>query len=87
MANEVVICESLNKEIQLNVRLMNETVWLSQKQMSELFDKDVKTINEHIMNIYSEKELPRNATIRKFQIVQKEGIRYVTRNVDYVVKI
>jgi len=57
------------------VRLQEETVWLSQKQLAELFQKDVRTINEHIKNIYEEGELQSGGTIRKFRIVQKEGDR------------
>jgi hypothetical protein len=60
-----------------------ETVWLTQKLMAELFHKDVRTISEHIKNVYLEKELTPEATIRKFRIVQKEGKREVTRSVDF----
>ncbi|MFA5742850.1 MAG: virulence protein RhuM/Fic/DOC family protein [Candidatus Paceibacterota bacterium] len=67
----------------LDVRLEKETVWLTQKQMAGLFDKDVKTINEHIKNIYKEEELKEKATVRNFRIVQKEGARTVERNVDF----
>jgi hypothetical protein len=55
------------------VRLKEGTVWMTQKQMTELFGKNVMTINEHIKNVYKEGELERSATIRKFLIVQKEG--------------
>jgi death-on-curing family protein len=65
------------------VRLEEETVWLTQKQMALLFDKDVRTINEHIKNIYKERELDEISTIRKFRIVQKEGKRQVERDVDF----
>lgn len=51
----------------------NETVWLTQKLMADLFQKDVRTINEHIRNIYEEGELSPEATIRKFRIVQKHA--------------
>jgi death-on-curing family protein len=67
----------------VEVRLEAETVWLTQKQMADLFQKDIRTINEHIINIYKEKELQKKATIRKFRIVQKEGKRKVSRNVDF----
>jgi hypothetical protein len=65
------------------VRLENETVWLTQKQMAELFQKDVRTINEHIQNVFEEGELQRGATIREFRIVQLEGARSVEREVDF----
>lgn len=67
----------------LEVRLEEDTVWLTQKQMALLFDKGIPTINEHIKNIYKEGELQRDSTIRKFRIVQKEGKRSVEREVDF----
>src|ERR1035437_2759114 len=67
----------------LEVRLEGETVWLTQKQMALLFNKDVRTVNEHIKNIYRERELNEKPTIRKFRIVQKEGGRTVERDIDF----
>lgn len=67
----------------IEVRLENETVWLSQRLLSELFQKDVRTINEHIKNIYDEGECNRESTIRKFRIIQKEGNREVSRQIDF----
>ena len=67
----------------LEVRLEDETVWLSQRLMAELFQKDVRTINEHIQNIFEERELTVDSTIRKFRIVQSEGKREVNRDVDF----
>ncbi len=67
----------------IQVRLENETVWLTQKMMAELFQKDVRTINEHIRTIYDEGELKPEGTIRKFRIVQPEGTRQVSRAVDF----
>lgn len=63
--------------------MVNESVWLTQTQMSELFQKDKRTISEHINNIYEEKELEREATARKFRIVRTEGSRQVQRDIDY----
>jgi len=79
-------------EIELAISIENETVWLTQKQIAELFDKDVRTINDHIKAIYKEEELLENSTIRNFRIVQKEGNREVTRdvlhyNLDVVISI
>lgn len=51
----------------------SDTLWLSQAAMADLYDKDVRTINEHLVNIYNEGELAQNATIRKFRIVRLEG--------------
>jgi len=67
----------------LKVRLEEETVWLTQKQMALLFDKSVSTINEHIKNIYKEGELKEESTIRKFRILQNEGGRQVERDIDF----
>lgn len=61
----------------INVRLEDETVWMTQKAIAELFQKGVNTINEHIKNIYSEGELKEQSTIRRNRIVQIEGERKV----------
>jgi death-on-curing family protein len=79
---EIIIYKS-KEGPKLEVRLEEETVWLTQKQMALLFDKGVPTINEHVKNIYKEGELQENSTIRKFRIVQKEGKREVERDVDF----
>jgi hypothetical protein len=70
-------------ESTIEVRVEDETVWLTQKLMGVLFEVDVRTINEHLGNIYENGEQRREATIRKFRIVQKEGNRDVARNVDF----
>ena len=67
----------------IQVRLQDGTVWLSQRLLAELYQVAVPTINEHISTIYSDKELAPAATIRKFLIVQTEGIRRVERLVDF----
>ncbi|MBC7962140.1 MAG: virulence RhuM family protein, partial [Steroidobacteraceae bacterium] len=67
----------------IEVRVEYETVWLTQKLMAVLFDVDVRTISEHVENIYENGEQRREATVRKFRIVQKEGNREVARNVDF----
>lgn len=61
----------------------NETLWATQKTMSELFKKDISTINEHLKNIFKTKELDENSTIRNFPIVQKEGNRFVEREINF----
>jgi len=81
--NTIAIYEAKDGTLELHVKLQDDTVWLSQKQMANLFDKDVRTVNEHIHNIYTEKELGENSTVRKFRIVQKEGNRKVVRSVDF----
>lgn len=72
-----------DSEVKVQVVLGDETVWLTQRQMAELFSKDVRTINEHVRNVYDEGELPEVATIRNFRIVQTEGARQVTRDVAH----
>ena len=69
--NQILLYQTEDGETRLEVLHQDETVWLSQRDMANLFHKDVRTINEHIQNIYSEKELDENATIRKFRIVSK----------------
>ncbi|MFH1892559.1 MAG: virulence RhuM family protein [Candidatus Zixiibacteriota bacterium] len=81
--SKILIYQSDSGETRLEVRLQDETVWLTQKLMSELFEKDVRTINEHIKNVYEEGELEPESTIRKFRIVQVEGTRQVRRLVDF----
>ncbi|MFA4880831.1 MAG: RhuM family protein [Candidatus Doudnabacteria bacterium] len=81
--NQIIIYNTEDGLTKIEVKLENETVWLSQRQMAELFDKDVRTINEHIKNMFSDGELAANSTIRKFRIVQKEGNREVERDIDH----
>lgn len=70
-------------EQSIEARYEDRTVWLSQKLMATLFEVDVRTINEHLGNIYAQQELASGATIRKFRIVQTEGSREVARQVDF----
>ena len=81
--NEIEIYKSPDNKIELQVSLENETVWLSQKQMSELFDKDTDTIGLHLKNIYAEQELTEKSTTEFFSVVQTEGKRKVTRSIKY----
>lgn len=67
----------------IEVRYEDETIWLSQRMMAELFDVDVRTINEHLQNLFNSNEIEKNSTIRNFRIVQTEGTRQVERNVDF----
>ncbi len=81
--SQILIYQSDSGEIRLEVRLQDETVWLTQRMIAELFRKDIRTINEHIRNIYEEAELEPESTIRKFRIVQIEGTRQVRRLIDF----
>lgn len=70
-------------EQSIEARYEDETVWLTQKLMAELFAVDVRTVSEHLKNIFESGELAREATLRKFRTVQTEGSREVSRNVDF----
>lgn len=78
---EFLIFRIENKEEGIEVLYQDETLWLTQKTMSILFDVDIRTINEHLKNIYSQGEVDKNTTIRKNRIVQKEGNRNISREV------
>jgi hypothetical protein len=80
---EFLIFTGQAAEQSIEARYEDETIWLSQKLMAALFAVDVRTINEHLKTIYEQGEVELEATIRKFRIVQKEGNREVTRNVDF----
>lgn len=82
-AGEFLFYQIEDGQTRLQVRLHEGTVWLTQKLLAELYQKDVRTINEHIQNILEEGELVPEATIRKFRIVQPEGSRQVSRLVDF----
>ena len=79
----IIIYQPVEGQAGIDVRVESETVWLSQRQMGELFDVDVRTISEHLSNVFSSGELEKEATIRKFRIVRREGSRDVTRNVEH----
>ncbi len=80
---EFVLFTSADGQTRVECRFESDTLWLSQASMAELYDKDVRTINEHLINIYNEGELVQNATIRKFRIVRLEGTRQVSREIDH----
>ena len=70
MENKIEIYISPDGKTEVKVQLNQDTIWMSQSQMADLFDKDVRTINEHIQIILNTGELEKNATIRNFRIVQ-----------------
>lgn len=70
-------------QTKIELRLEDETVWMTQKSLADLYQKSIKTISEHIKHIYDEGELTKEATIRKNQIVQTEGDREVTRESNF----
>lgn len=83
MQNKIEIYKTPDDQTEIQVQFEQDTIWLSQLQMADLFDKDVRTINEHIKNIYTTEELAADSTIRKFRIVRKEGNRNVQRNIEH----
>ena len=80
---EILLYQTADGGTRVECRFQDETIWLSQALMSELYQKDVRTINEHLKSIYSEEELDPEATIRKFRIVRQEGSRQVTRTIEH----
>jgi len=78
---QIVIYQAKDGQTQIDVRLKEDTIWLTQKQMSELFEKDSDTIGLHLKNIFKSKELDKNTTTEKYSVVQKEGQRNVKRDI------
>ena len=81
--SEIVLYQAEDGRTRVEVRLENETAWLTQHTMAELFQTSVPNINQHITAIYDEKELQPEATIKKYLIVQTEGDRQVSRQLDH----
>lgn len=77
--SQIIIYRTEDGGTKLDVRLENETVWLTQKSIAELFQTSVPNINIHLKNIFEEGELSQAATIKDFLIVQNEGSRRVER--------
>jgi hypothetical protein len=85
--SEIILYQTEDGRTRLEVKLENETVWLTQKQLAELFQKDVRTINEHIQNILAEGELKENSVIRNFRITAVDGKSYDTKHFNLEVII
>ncbi len=81
--NNIVIYQSEDGKTKIDVKLEEETVWLSQQQMAELFNTSRSNIIEHINNIYAEEELSKNLTCQNFRQVRKEGNRNVSREIPF----
>jgi hypothetical protein len=79
----IILYQSPQGNVKVEVVFEEESFWLSQKRMAELFGVDNRTVNEHLKNIFQSNELQAEATIRKFRIVQKEGNREVAREIDF----
>ena len=81
--NNFIIYQNPNGEVKVDVFVENETVWLTQKSMGELFGVVKSTISEHLSNVFETYELKKEATVRNFRTVQKEGERQVKRELEY----
>ncbi len=81
--NQIVIYQTADGQTQIDVKMQEETVWLTQETMAKLFDTTVPNINMHIKNIYEDEELDKNRTIKDFLTVRKEGKRSVSRKLTY----
>ncbi|MEY4876965.1 MAG: hypothetical protein RL708_2114 [Bacteroidota bacterium] len=81
--NEIELYKTADGQTLVEVKLQNDTVWLLQKLMADLFDKDSDTIGLHLKNIYSEEELLESSTAELFSVVQNEGSRQVSRKIKF----
>lgn len=81
--SNILIYQTPNGKTKLEVTLEDETLWLNQKQLCELFDKSKSTICEHLNAIFDDEELDRRATVRNFRTVQNEGEREIERDIEY----
>ena len=83
MGNKIIIYQTQDGQTKIDVRLENETVWLTQNQMAELFQTTKQNVSLHIKNIFEEGELSENSTVKDYLTVQQEGNRKVSRNVSH----
>ena len=81
--NEVLIYEDKDGKTRVDVKFIDEDVWLTQNQLAEIYKTTKQNISQHINSIYADKELPEISTVKKFLTVQNEGGRSVKRNIDY----
>lgn len=83
MENNIILYTTSDGHVNIQVQFEDDTFWLTQKRMAELFGVYVRTVNEHLQNIFKSGELEKEATIRKIRIVQQEGSREVARELDF----
>jgi hypothetical protein len=83
MQKDIIIFQAKDGKTSLEVNLKEDTVWLNQKQMAELFTKDTDTIGLHIKNVYKTEELEQKSTTEYFSVVQTEGNRQIRRTIKY----
>ena len=80
---QILVYQAEDGQMKIEVRLENETAWLTQAQMAQLFQTTIPNVNMHLRNIYAEGELQLPATIKEFLIVRQEGSRQVSRSVEH----
>ena len=80
---DFLIYKAADEEVSVNAVIKDDTIWLTQKSMAELFDVNIPAISKHLTNIYEDGELVQSSTISKMEIVQTEGSRQVKRNLEF----
>jgi hypothetical protein len=83
MENKIIFYQNQDSNVVINVTYFEDSFWLTQKLIAQLFDVEVPAINKHLSNIFEENELNKEATISKMEIVQQEGNRQVKRQVEF----
>ena len=81
--NEIMLYTTPNGKVKVEIYLQNETIWLTQQKIADLFGVDRTVVTKHLINIYKETELDKDATCAKIAQVQTEGSREVTRPVEF----
>jgi hypothetical protein len=86
---ELIMFKTKDGKLSIDVNLNEETVWLNQKQMGDLFDRDYKTISKHINNIFNEGELEKNSVVANFEITATDGKNYKVEfyNLDVIISV
>ena len=89
MDSQFLIYQNQEGDVKIDVRFQDETIWLSQAEMSILFSKDKRTISEHISNIFKEGELDENSVIRNFRTTATDGKEYQVKyyNLDVIISV
>ena len=87
--SELILYQSKDGQSTIDVQLQDETVWLTQAQLTELFDRNKRTISEHIQNVFKEGELQEKAVVRKFRTTAADGKSYKTNfyNLDVIISV
>jgi len=83
ISGKIILYQTESGKVSVNVCFENETFWMMQKAIAELFDTDRSVITKHLINIFQEEELDKDSTCAKFAQVQTEGNRQVTRDVEF----